>query len=121
MYKWLYWTDKKKTVRQYINSCMACLQSKPDIKRIKKVPLQIVANRPLEVLSVDIVLRLPRSEGFGYIISMVYVVCHAIFVAKEPRQKSYEEYKRIIDIMDTLVKYLKTMVLNLHPCNAEIL
>lgn len=47
------------------------MELKSDLRHICKIPQHITSDPRLEIVSVDISGRLPGSEGFEYILSMV--------------------------------------------------
>lgn len=68
-----YWPLMKSDIARYINNCRICMETKPSQKRsagfmLSKTP---TISKPWQLLSIDIVGKLPRSsDGNSYILSV---------------------------------------------------
>lgn len=54
----------KKDAQKYVKSCMMCAETKPDLRGIYRIELHVTAKRPLNLISLDINGKLPRSQGY---------------------------------------------------------
>lgn len=59
--KTLYWKNMKKYDNDYINNCMICKETKPNLSEIHHQELYIKSKQPLELISIDIFCELPVS------------------------------------------------------------
>lgn len=69
--KYMYWKSIRRDVQVYVNNCSHYKETKPDLGSIKKCEYYITSQYPLQLTSVVIIGRLPRSRTFKYILSIV--------------------------------------------------
>lgn len=60
--KQFFWKDMKTHIQTHINNCEVCMQSKPDLQGIKRYSLHISDTNPIDIISFDLVRKLPRSR-----------------------------------------------------------
>ena len=67
-----YWPQLKEDVEAYVRTCLVCQQDKVEQQQPAGLlePLPI-AERPWESVSMDFIVALPKSEGFGSIMVVV--------------------------------------------------
>lgn len=76
------------------------MKTKPNLRGIRRVYIQIQAKQSLEIFSVDIIGHFPRSNGFEYILSIVGVaykllMIYALWKATTTKiLKERQEYNR---------------------------
>lgn len=68
-----YWPKMRSSVTRYVNRCEVCLKTKP-LQRAsagQMLSQQPTASRPFQILSIDLVGPLPRSNsGYSYVLSV---------------------------------------------------
>lgn len=85
--EYFYWKGMKRDLQKYVNDCTRCMVAKPDLRKIKKGDRHVTAERPLQLVSIDMIGRLPKSAKYEYIILSVVDV-DSKFVIIYPLRKA---------------------------------
>lgn len=95
--KYLFWKKMRLDILAYVNDCMRCMEMKPDLRKIKMRDFHITADRPLQLASIDITGRLPRSNNYEYIISIIGVASKFLVLYALRKANTKEVFNRITD------------------------
>ncbi len=80
-----WWPNMKKEVEEYVKGCAACQANKINTHRIKPNLVLITTNtdaEPFEVIAMDFIVKLPKSQGYDMILTITDHDCSkaAIFI-----------------------------------------
>jgi hypothetical protein len=86
-----YWINMTKEINQYIDSCLTCQANKPSRQQLPGYlqPL-LVPGKPWDYVTLDIIIKLPKSHGFDSILVVVdwlTKMSHFILTNKEVTAK----------------------------------
>jgi Integrase zinc binding domain len=70
-----WWPDMKRFIVQYVKECAICQSTKPNMVR-PKIPIYPITTvetcaYPFQMISWDLIMELPKKEGFNSILTIV--------------------------------------------------
>jgi len=94
----------KKDVEEYIKGCTSCQENKINMHHLKPHLIPITTNteaEPFEVIAMDFIIKLPKSEGYDTILTIMDHDCSkaAIFIP-------CNETITAEGIVDLIIKYI---------------
>lgn len=89
--KYIFWKSVKKGLQ-------VCAESKPDLRKIKKTDYYITSQYSLQLISVNIIGRLPRSQTWEYILSLVDTYLKFVMIYPLRKANTSEIIRRIDEL-----------------------
>lgn len=86
----------KVEIQNYVNNCMCCMEIKPDLNKIKK-DYHITAELLRQLISGDILGKLPSSSTSEYILSLVEIATKFVMLNHLRKATSREVLNRFSD------------------------
>ena len=78
-----YWRNMRKTFIKICRDCLLCAKTKSSTSKLEKTDIHVEAEKPHDKLSIDLVGRLPSSNRYIFILSVLdiysrYLICYPL-------------------------------------------
>lgn len=124
MKKMFYLKCTKIDISQYIGNRMIYIQNKTRNKEIRKEEKHIADKATLQLVSVEVIRKLPRSQGCDYRLSLLAIATKFVMLyklRKATRPEVIREIKEFVSSTITRERYLLIMENNIFILNGGLI